>query len=117
MRNITQGRDGWTSRHLVVVIGGLLGLSGFLTVHGTPWPRAGGPVPAQAAERHKRHSPKAEPVEVALFMIRNAYHLATLYHAAEAAHWELAAYQAEELEENITQTAHRRPAYGGYRGP
>jgi hypothetical protein len=38
-------------------------------------------------------------------MIRNAYHFATLYHAARAERWELAAYQAGELEENLTQAA------------
>jgi hypothetical protein len=36
-------------------------------------------------------------------MIRNAYHFATLYHAARAERWELAAYQAGELEENLIQ--------------
>jgi hypothetical protein len=42
-------------------------------------------------------------VDLTPFMIRNAYHFATLYHAARAERWELAAYQAEELEENVTQ--------------
>jgi hypothetical protein len=38
-------------------------------------------------------------------MIRNAYHFATLYHTARAERWELATYQAEKLEENLTQAA------------
>ena len=60
-------------------------------------------------ESHKGHGQKAQhdhkthEVDLAPFMIRNAYHFATLYHAARAERWELAAYQAEELEENLTQ--------------
>jgi hypothetical protein len=50
---------------------------------------------------HGAHGTKGNDVDLAPFMIRNAYHFATLYHAARAERWELAAYQAEELEENL----------------
>jgi hypothetical protein len=44
-------------------------------------------------------------------MIRNAYHFATLYHAARAGRWELAAYQAEELDENVASAAQATAIY------
>jgi hypothetical protein len=44
-------------------------------------------------------------------MIRNAYHFATLYHAARAARWELAVYEAEELEENLEDAERAAPTY------
>jgi hypothetical protein len=56
--------------------------------------------------RRPQHAHKTHEVDLAPFMIRNAYHFATLYHAARAERWELAAYQAGELEENLTQAAH-----------
>ena len=59
-------------------------------------------VPAQAAESHTGHGQKAQhdhkthEVDLAPFMIRNAYHFAyALPRCALAERWELAAYQAE----------------------
>ena len=101
----------WDSRAIRLGIGGLLFLSGYLTALWTPLHAAVLTMPVQAAESHKGHGQKAQhdhiahEVDLAPFMIRNAYHFATLYHAARAARWELAAYQAEELEENLTQAA------------
>jgi len=101
----------WANRAVRLGLGGLLFLSGYLTALWAPWHTVAGLTPAQAADSH--HAPKhkvqhdhtAHEVDLAPFMIRNAYHLATLYHAARAERWELAAYQAEELGENVTSTA------------
>lgn len=49
--------------------------------------------------------------DIATFMIRNAYHFATLYHAARAQQWDLAAYQGEELAENLADTERAAPTY------
>jgi hypothetical protein len=92
-------------------MGGLLFLAGSLLARGIWPPHAALTVPAQAAERDKESTHEAHQVELAPVMIRNAYHLATLYHAARAARWELAAYQAEELEENLLQAV---PGAGPY---
>jgi hypothetical protein len=74
-----------------------------------PTPRVTGP--AQAAAQPHHHPQEANDVDLAPFMIRNAYHFATLYHAARAGHWELAAYQAEELDENIASAAQAAAIY------
>ena len=101
----------WTHRAAVIGMGGLLFLGGYLTALGAPCHTTGLTVPAQAAEDHKEHGRMAQhkhtahEVDLAPFMIRNAYHFATLYHATRAARWELAAYQADELEENVAQAA------------
>jgi len=92
-------------------LGGLLFLGGYLTAIWAPLSMAPLTMPAQAAESHHGHGQQAQldhkmhEVDLAPFMIRNAYHFATLYHAARAERWELAAYQAEELEENLTHAA------------
>jgi hypothetical protein len=111
MRSTTRRGCSWTRRITCLSIGGLLFLGGYLTALWAPLSMATLIVPAQAAESHKEHGKKAQhdhkthEVDLAHFMIRNAYHFATLYHAARAQRWELAAYQAEELEENLTQAA------------
>ena len=111
MCSTTQGGCFWIKRITCLGTGGLLFLSGYLTALWAPLPRAALTVPAQAAESHHEHAQQgqhdhtAHDVDLAPFMIRNAYHFATLYHAARAERWELAAYQAEELEENLTQAA------------
>jgi hypothetical protein len=111
MRSTTRRGCFWTRRITCLSIGGLLFLGGSLTARWAPLPMAALTVPAQAAESHTGHGQKAQhdhkthEVDLAPFMIRNAYHFATLYHAARAERWELAAYQAEELEENLTQAA------------
>jgi hypothetical protein len=111
MRSTTRKGCPWTRRITCLSIGGLLFLGGCLTALWVPLPMAALTAPAQATESHKGHSQKAQhdhkthEVDLAPFMIRNAYHFATLYHAARAERWELAAYQAEELEENLTQAA------------
>jgi len=112
-------RRGYLLTHRVAMIGmgGLLLLGGYLTALWAPLHTTRLTVPAQAAEDHQehRHMPQhnhqAHEVDLAPFMIRNAYHFATLYHAAQAARWELATHEAEELEENLTQAA---PAAGPY---
>ena len=99
------------NRAVVLGLGGLLFLGGYLTALWAPLHTTGLTMPVQAAEDHKEHGdmaphePQASEVDLAPFMIRNAYHFATLYHAAQAARWQLAAYQAGELEENLTQAA------------
>lgn len=111
MHNTTRREGCWTRRITCLSLGGLLYLGGYLTALWTPLPPGTLTVPAQAAESRKGHSPKTQhdhkthEVDLAPFMIRNAYHFATLYHAARAERWELAAYQAEELEENLLQAA------------
>jgi hypothetical protein len=117
MRSTTRKGCPWTRRITCLSIGGLLFLGGCLTALWVPLPMAALTAPAQATESHKGHSQKAQhdhkthEVDLAPFMIRNAYHFATLYHAARAERWELAAYQAEELEENLTQAAHAGGPY------
>ena len=112
MRSTTRKGCPWTRRITCLSIGGLLFLGGYLTALWVPLPIGTLTVPAQAAESHQRHGQKVQhdhkthEVDLAPFMIRNAYHFATLYHAARAERWELAAYQADELEENLTQAAH-----------
>ena len=107
----------WTHRAAVIGMGGLLFLGGYLTALWTPCHMTGLTVPVQAAEDHTEHSRMAQhehtayEVDLAPFMIRNAYHFATLYHAAQAARWDLAAHEAEELGENLIQAA---PAAGPY---
>src|ERR671933_2468808 len=111
MRSTTRRGHFRARRIACLSIGGLLFLGGYLTALWAPLSLGVLTVPAQAAESHKghgqkaRHGHKAHEVDLAPFMIRNAYHFATLYHAARAERWELAAYQAEELEENLTQAA------------
>jgi hypothetical protein len=108
MHSTTRRGCSWTRRITCLSIGGLLFLGAYLTALWAPLP-VGALTVAQAAENHKGHGQKAQhahkthEVDLAPFMIRNAYHLATLYHAARAERWELAAYQAEELEQNLTQ--------------
>ena len=117
MRSTTQRGCSWTRRITCLSIGGLLFLGGYLAALWAPLPMAALIVPAQAAESHKGHGQKAQhdhkmhEVDLAPFMIRNAYHFATLYHAARAERWELATYQAEELEENLTQAARSGGSY------
>jgi hypothetical protein len=92
-------------------LSGLLFLGGYLTALWAPLSMAALTMPAQAAESHHghgqpaQHDHKVHEVDLAPFMIRNAYHFATLYHAARAERWELAAYQVEELEENLANAA------------
>ena len=101
----------WTRRAAVIGLGGLLFLGGYLTALWIPLHTIGLTILLQAAEEHHEHdhmaphNHQAHEVDLAPFMIRNAYHFATLYHAARAARWELASYQADELEENLTQAA------------
>lgn len=107
----------WTHRVAMIGMGGLLFLGGYLTALWAPLQTTGLTVPAQAAEDHKEHGHMAQhdhtahEVDLAPFMIRNAYHFATLYQAVQAARWELAAYQADELGENLTQAV---PTAGPY---
>lgn len=111
MRSTTRRGRFWTSGVTWVGMGGLLFLSGYLTALWIPLPRVVRAVSVQAATSHHEHGQQAQhehaahDVDLAPFMIRNAYHFATLYHAGRAARWELAAYQAEELVENLTQAA------------
>jgi hypothetical protein len=111
MRSASRRGYFWTSRITYLGIGGLLFLGGYLTALWAPLPRATLTRPVQAAESHKEHGQQAQhehtahEVDLAPFMIRNAYHFATLYHATRAERWELAAYQAEALVENVTQAA------------
>ena len=118
MRSTTRKEYFWTSRAAWLGMGGLLFFGGYLTALWAPLYTAALTAPAQAAESHKgghdqkaqqghkaQHEHQAHEVDLAPFMIRNAYHFATLYHAARAARWELASYQADELEENLTQAA------------
>jgi hypothetical protein len=108
MRRTSRRRYGWLSRIPYVSIGSLLFLGGYLTALWVPWPRATLPSAVQAAESHKEHTHHqhtAHEVDLTPFMIRNAYHFATLYHAARAERWELAAHEAEALADNITQAA------------
>src|SRR5437870_186154 len=123
MRNTTRRGYGWTSRAAGLGIGGLLFVGGYLTALWAPLHTAALSAPAQATESHKgpaqkaqqghqaQHEHQAQEVDLAPFMIRNAYHFATLYHTARAERWELAAYQAEELAENLTSAT---PVAGPY---
>ena len=111
MHSTTRQGCFWTRRITYLSLGGLLFLGGYLTAIWAPLSMAALTMPAHAAESHHGHGQQAQhdhkmhEVDLAPFMIRNAYHFATLYHAARAERWELAAYQAEELEENLTHAA------------
>ena len=108
MRRTARRRYGWGSRITHLGIGLLLFLGGYLTALWAPWPRAILTSAVQAAESHKEHAHHqhtAHEVDLTPFMIRNAYHFATLYHAARSERWELAAYEAEKLAANVTQAA------------
>ena len=117
MHDTNRRRDAWTRRAAVIGMGGLLFLVGYLTALWTPCHTPGLTASVQAAEDHTghghvvQHEHTAHQVDLAPFMIRNAYHFATLYHAARAARWDLAAHEAEELEETLTQAV---PAAGPY---
>ena len=110
----------WTHRAAVLGMGGLLFLGGYLTALWAPFHTTALSVPAPAAEERKEPGHMAPPehqaheVDLAPFMIRNAYHFATLYHAAQAARWELAAHEVEELEENATQAARAAGPYAPF---
>ncbi len=65
---------------------------------------------AQAQEKPHEHGHE----DLAPYMLRNAYHLSTLYHAGRAAQWDLAAYQAEELAENLDDAAEAAPTFAGF---
>ena len=120
MHDPNRRRYSWIHHAAVLGMGGLLFLGGYLTALWAPFHTTGLTVPAQAAEDRKEHGAiaphdhLAPEVDLAPFMIRNAYHFATLYHAARAARWELAAYQAEELEENLTQAAQAAGPYAPF---
>jgi hypothetical protein len=89
-------------------IGSLLFLGGYLTALWALSPRTTLTSAVQAAESHKEHAHHqraAHEVDLTPFMIRNAYHFATLYHAARSERWKLAAHEAEELADNVTQAA------------
>jgi hypothetical protein len=111
MHSTTRKGCFWTRRIPCLSLSGLLFLGGYLTALWVPLPMAALTTPTQAAESHHGHGQQAQhdhkmhEVDLAPFMIRNAYHFATLYHAARAERWELAAYEAEELEENLTHAA------------
>jgi hypothetical protein len=93
---------------LYVGVGGLLFLGGYLTALWAPVPRAILTSSVQAAESHKAHTQHQHPaheVDLTPFMIRNAYHFATLFHAARSERWELAAHEAEALAHNVAQAA------------
>ena len=120
MCSTTRTGCAWTRRITYLGIGGLLFLSGYLTALWAPLPTVGLTMPVQADERHQEHGQQAQhghkshEVDLAPFMIRNAYHFATLYQAARAERWELAAYQAEQLEENLTQAARAGGPYAQF---
>ena len=111
MHSTTRQGCFWTRRITYLSLGGLLFLGGYLTAIWAPLSMAALTMPAHAAESHHGHGQQAQhdhkmhEVDLAPFMIRNAYHFATLYHAARTERWELAAYQAEELAENMSQAA------------
>jgi hypothetical protein len=117
MCSTTRQGCSWTRRITYLSIGALLLLGGYLAARWIPLPPAALTMPVQAAESHHeqgqraQHEHETHDVDLAPFMIRNAYHFATLYHAARAERWELAAYQAEELEENLTQAVHAGGSY------
>lgn len=110
----------WTSRAALLSMGGLLFLGGYLTALWAPLQTPGLIIPAQAAEDHKQHGDmvphdhRAHQVDLGPVMLRNAYHFATLYHAAKAARWELAAHEAEKLAENLTQAIPVAGPYGPF---
>ena len=108
MRHTAQRGYDWLRCVSYFGIGGLLFLGGYLTALWAPLPSATLASAVQAAESHKEHAHHqhtTHEVDLTPFMIRNAYHFATLYHAARAERWELAAHEAEELADNITQAA------------
>ena len=117
MRNTTRKECFWIRPIICLSLGGLLYLGGYLTALWAPLPLETLTRPVQAAESRKGHGSqtlhdhKTHEVDLAPFMIRNAYHFATLYHAARAERWELAAYEAEELEENLIHAAQAGSPY------
>ena len=69
---------------------------------------------ARAAAQQQDHAHETHEVDLALFMMRNAYHFATLYHAARAGRWELAHYQTDELDENMQSAAQAATIYAPF---
>ncbi|MGE3538470.1 MAG: hypothetical protein AB7N91_13690 [Candidatus Tectimicrobiota bacterium] len=60
------------------------------------------------AQGHEQHG------DLVPFMLRNAYHLSTLYHAARAAQWELAEHEVDALGSNLDKAAEASPIYAGF---
>lgn len=107
----------WKHYSFLIALGGVLWGSGYLTARYVTAPSADllGSVQAQEAPKHHDQSAQAHDhgthEDLAPFMVRNAYHFSTLYHAGRAARWELAAYQAEELLENLEDAAGSAPTF------
>src|SRR5215813_2219482 len=84
MHSTTRRGCSWSRRIACLGIGGLLFLSGYLAALWAPLPRMALTMPVQAAESHHEHGQQAQQdhtahdVDLAPFMIRNAYHFATL---------------------------------------
>lgn len=49
--------------------------------------------------------------DLGAYMIRNAYHFSTMFHAARAGGWDLAEYEAEEVEETLESAEAAEPEY------
>lgn len=108
----------WSRRVTMMVCGLLLFAGGYVTALWKPWatiPRhvqAAESTPPPQQHQHGAHDHAADSdVDLGPFMLRNAYHLSTLYHAARAARWELAAHELEELQENLSKAAEEAPPY------
>jgi hypothetical protein len=105
MHNRRFAENVWSKRTVLLVSAGLVFAGGYMTALWlSPHPStfAG---PAQAATQQQEQHHETHDIDLAPFMIRNAYHFATFYHAARAGRWELAEYQLDELDENLQHAA------------
>jgi len=95
----------WPKCTVLFVLGSLVFAGGYVTALWVSPHMLGFVGLARAAAQPQDHPHEAHEGDLAPFMIRNAYHFATLYHAARAGRWELAHYQADELDENMQDAA------------
>jgi hypothetical protein len=91
------------SRLTVLVCGLALFASGYATAWRVLYATKNLIAVAQASAEHEG--------ELGPFMMRNAYHFATLFHAARAGQWDLAAHETEELGENLQDAGHAVQKY------
>jgi hypothetical protein len=105
MHNRNFAENMWSQWTVLLVSAGLVFAGGYMTALWLSLPTPTFAVPVQAATQQQEQPHEPHDIDLAPFMIRNAYHFATLYYAARAGRWELAEYQADEFDENLQHAA------------
>jgi hypothetical protein len=114
MHNRSFAGNVWLKCAVLLVFGSLVFAGGYVTALRVSPPTPGFAGLARATAQHQDHPQETHDVDLAPFMIRNAYHFATLYHAARAGRWELAHYQTDELDENVEGAAQAATIYAPF---